>query len=145
VLVFYIASQAALGGSWVRQLRYLPALMGLGIGLSLNNARAVVAGLARRGGTFHRTPKYRIEQRGEAWRGKRYRVHRNVFVLLEALFALYLACCFVWAIRQQMWLSLPFLYLFLHGHCYIVALTLTSGWEGGRRRTRPALGVAGGV
>jgi len=131
VLAFYVASQMAQGDSgWRRRLTTLPALMGLGIGLSINNARAVVAGFFHRGGVFHRTPKYRIEGDRGGWRSKRYRVGKNVFFLVEVLFAVYLSCCLVWAIRDEMWYSLPFLVLFVHGHCYIVFLTLLSnlGW-----------------
>ena len=73
VLVFYLMSQVAAGPGWRREIRYLPALMGVGIGLSLNNSRAVISGFFHRGGTFIRTPKYRIEARGQSWRVKRYR------------------------------------------------------------------------
>src|ERR1044071_8138747 len=34
VLVFYLMSQVALGEGWQKQIRYLPALMGMGIGLA---------------------------------------------------------------------------------------------------------------
>ena len=42
VLVFYLMSQVAAGPGWRREIRYLPALMAVGIGLSLNNSRAVM-------------------------------------------------------------------------------------------------------
>ncbi|HYH45077.1 MAG TPA: glycosyltransferase family 2 protein, partial [Thermoanaerobaculia bacterium] len=132
VLVFYLAGQAALGTTgggpgWRRTLRLLPALpalMALGIGLSINNARAVLAGLFQQGGTFHRTPKYRIERRGEDWHGKRYRSGVNLSVLVEGAFALYFAGCTVYALVNGMWLSVPFLYLFVQGYTYIFCLSL---------------------
>ena len=61
VLVFYVASQRERGRGWLREVLFLPALMGVGIGLAINNSRAVVSGLFRKGGVFERTPKYRIE------------------------------------------------------------------------------------
>ncbi len=61
VLLFYVASQLAVGEPWRARLRLLPALMATGIGLSVTNSAAVVAGAFVRGGTFHRTPKYRRE------------------------------------------------------------------------------------
>ena len=67
----------------------LPALMGVGIGLAINNSRAVVSGLLQRGGVFERTPKYRIEQRRDGWQGKRYRVAQDAAVLVEGLLAVY--------------------------------------------------------
>ena len=65
VLLFYVASQVAVGEPWRARLRLLPALMATGIGLSVTNSAAVVAGAFVRGGTFHRTPKYRREDRRE--------------------------------------------------------------------------------
>ncbi|HET9766402.1 MAG TPA: glycosyltransferase [Thermoanaerobaculia bacterium] len=61
VVLFYVASQVAVGEPWRARLRLLPALMATGIGLSVTNSAAVVAGAFVRGGTFHRTPKYRRE------------------------------------------------------------------------------------
>ncbi len=178
VLVFYAASQLARSreeaGEPVRkrrEIRFLPTLMGVGIGLALSNARAVLGGLVARGGEFVRTPKYRIEDsEGEAstgsaeggresgvkadWRRLRYRAGRGLTFVLEGLFALYFAVTMVIAWRWGMWLSLPFLALFLHGYGYMFWLTLRSGF-GGRdpalapaspaRSPRSARGAASGV
>jgi hypothetical protein len=68
VSIFYLTSQQALyGGRWWRQLQYLPFLMGLGIGLSLNNGRAVLSALFGVDSEFRRTPKHGIEGRRGAW------------------------------------------------------------------------------
>ena len=124
VLIFYMASQSAAGLGWRAQVRYLPAVMGLGIGLSVNNARAVLSGLFQRGGTFHRTPKYRIETQGEDWLKKRYRSGRNVSLWIELTLALYFLSCFIYAVVHQMWISLPFLFLFVQGYTYMTVLAL---------------------
>ncbi|HWN41126.1 MAG TPA: cellulose synthase family protein [Thermoanaerobaculia bacterium] len=124
VLIFYMASQSAAGLGWRTQVRYLPAVMGLGIGLSVNNARAVLSGLFQRGGTFHRTPKYRIEHQGEDWLQKRYRSGRNVSLWIELTMALYFLSCFIYAVVHEMWISLPFLFLFVQGYSYMTVLTL---------------------
>ena len=44
-------------GSWLRRLSYLPLLLVVGFGVAFSNALAVLSGLMRRGGEFHRTPK----------------------------------------------------------------------------------------
>jgi cellulose synthase/poly-beta-1,6-N-acetylglucosamine synthase-like glycosyltransferase len=124
VLVFYAVSQAAAGTGWRREIRFLPALLGLGIGLSVNNTQAVVGGLVRRGGTFHRTPKYRIERAGESWLGKRYRSGVGLSAAVEAALAVYFAGAVILAVRAGMWLSLPFLYLFLQGYTYMAVLSV---------------------
>jgi cellulose synthase/poly-beta-1,6-N-acetylglucosamine synthase-like glycosyltransferase len=127
VLVFYLAAQVAGGAGWKQQLRYLPALMGLGIGLSVNNARAVASGLVSSGGTFVRTPKYRIEAGRGDWLRLRYRAGKNYSVLLEGALALYFAVVTGLAIYWQMWAALPFLYLFLQGYSYMFLLSVLPG------------------
>jgi cellulose synthase/poly-beta-1,6-N-acetylglucosamine synthase-like glycosyltransferase len=143
VLIFYLASQSAAGIDWRRQVRYLPALMGLGIGLSVNNSRAVLSGLFRRGGTFHRTPKYSIEHRGQDWLGKRYRSGRNVSFLAELALAVYFSACLVFAVVHHMWISLPFLWLFVQGYGYMAALSLVPALRG--VRPRPPVRTAAGT
>jgi cellulose synthase/poly-beta-1,6-N-acetylglucosamine synthase-like glycosyltransferase len=130
VLVFYLMSQVANGSGWRRQLRYLPALMGLGIGLSVVNAHAVLSGLVRRGGTFHRTPKYRIESSGQQWRGKRYRAGVSSSFAAEAVLAVYFTLCTAFALVGGMWLSVPFLLLFVQGYGYMSLLSVAPALDG---------------
>ncbi len=131
VLLFYMVSQMARGDGWARRLWQLPSLMGIGIGLSVNNSRAVVGGLFQRGGVFHRTPKYRLQDGSSGAASGvvpkapvQYRARRNVSEWVEGLLALYLTACCVAAIYYQMWFSLPFLFLFWQGYCYMFALSL---------------------
>ncbi|HEX2252948.1 MAG TPA: cellulose synthase family protein [Thermoanaerobaculia bacterium] len=140
VVVFYVASQAGAGRRWWRDLVYVPALMAVGIGLSVSNARAVVSGWRHRGGTFERTPKYRIERRGEDWLGKRYRAGRSAAVLGEGLLTAYLAAAFLHAAWTGLWASLPFLYLFLQGYLFVFLLSVVPGRAGRSRapRVQPA-------
>jgi cellulose synthase/poly-beta-1,6-N-acetylglucosamine synthase-like glycosyltransferase len=124
VLVFYVVSQVGAGRSWREGLRYLVPLMGLGIGLAINNSRAVLEGLVHMGGVFERTPKYSIEQSSDGWRGKRYRVPRDLSVAIEGILALCFVLCFALAWILNMWPSLFFLYLFLHGYTYMFLLSV---------------------
>jgi hypothetical protein len=134
VLIFYMASQAALGLDWRKQLRYLPTLMGVGLGLSVNNAIAVLSGFFKMGGTFHRTPKYKIEVKGQDWLGKRYRSGRNLSFPIEVAFALYFSGCTVYALAKGMWPSVPFLVLFVYGYSYMAFLSMIPALEGLRQR-----------
>jgi cellulose synthase/poly-beta-1,6-N-acetylglucosamine synthase-like glycosyltransferase len=150
VLIFYLLSQIALARidadtSWRRQIRYLPALMGVGIGLSVNNARAVLSGMLHRGGTFHRTPKYRIESRGQDWLGKRYRAVLSPSVALELVLALYFIGCTVYAAVQGMYMSIPFLLLFVHGYTYMALLGLLPSLREWRQRWRTGRAATAGA
>jgi cellulose synthase/poly-beta-1,6-N-acetylglucosamine synthase-like glycosyltransferase len=134
VLVFYAASQSGAGRRGWRPLLQVPALMATGIGLSASNARAVLAGLARPGGTFVRTPKHAIAagERGDGWRRKRYRAARGRSVLLEGLLAGYLGASVAVAAAHGMWASLPFLWLFFQGYAFLFWLSTAPEREAAR-------------
>jgi cellulose synthase/poly-beta-1,6-N-acetylglucosamine synthase-like glycosyltransferase len=145
VLVFYLVSQMAAGEGWRREIRYLPALMGVGIGLSLNNAWAVLSGLFHRGGTFHRTPKYRIERRGQDWAAKSYRAGTDATRPFEAVLALYFLGAMVYAGWAGLWMSIPFLFLFAQGYGYMAVLSYLPSLRERRARVRSAAGGAAGA
>lgn len=71
--------------TWKRRALRLPFLLVLGFGISLSNARAVIAGLISNDSTFVRTPKD-----GEQ-KLKQYALGRNKLPLFELLFAFYCA------------------------------------------------------
>lgn len=124
VVLFYVVSQLAVAPDWRRGVRSIPFLMGLGIGLSVNNSRAVLSGFLHRGGVFERTPKYRIESKADSWRHKKYRVNRDLSVTIERALTVYSIVCFVAAWKLEMWLSIPFLYLFVQGYTYMALLSV---------------------
>ncbi|MCP5114424.1 MAG: glycosyltransferase [bacterium] len=140
VLLFFAVSQQATGAiGWRRRLWQLPAVMGLGIGLAINNARAVVSGFFQDGGVFHRTPKYCIEQQGDGWAGKKYRLPYDITFYIESFLAFYFVICFGVAIELEMWLSMPFLYLFLHGYVHMFLLGVAPLMRGRRLRAAEAV------
>jgi hypothetical protein len=124
VSLFYACGQLALGRDWLTALRALPGALGLGIGLSVSNARAVVEGLRHDGGVFERTPKYRIEGREDTVTAPAYRVPSDSTVLVDGLLALYQTACVALALVLRMGWALPFLLLFLYGHALMFRLSL---------------------
>jgi cellulose synthase/poly-beta-1,6-N-acetylglucosamine synthase-like glycosyltransferase len=136
VLLFYLGSQLAVRAPLGRAVRVLPAVMALGIGLSVANSGAVAAGLLRRGGTFQRTPKYRLEARGSLpWQGS-YGGGQPLSLWVEGGLTLWFAACVATALPAGMWLSVPFLYLFLQGYGYLFLL----GVRAATARLRPRRG-----
>ncbi len=127
VILFYIVSQVAVNPNWRLDLRFIPSVLGLGIGLSVNNAGAVLSGLIHNGGVFERTPKYGIEIRSDRWRNKSYRVRANISIVIERALTVYSIGCFVLAWKLEMWWSLPFLLLFVQGYVYMAILSVAPG------------------
>jgi cellulose synthase/poly-beta-1,6-N-acetylglucosamine synthase-like glycosyltransferase len=144
VLTFYLMSQVAGNDDWRREMRYLPALMSVGIGLSVNNARAVISGLFQQGGTFIRTPKYRIEKAGQSWSSKRYRAGTDPTRVIEGLLALYFLGVTIYAAAVGMWMSIPFLLLFVQGYGYMAVLSYLPSWRDWWERGKAREAAAGG-
>lgn len=124
IMLFYLTSHRALYGNLWEAVSRLPLMMALGIGLSLNNARAVLEGLLGRESEFVRTPKHGVMQKSESWTKKRYRAGKELFAWLEVGMGLY----FVATIGIGLWVgafaSVPFILLFMFGFLYVGSLSL---------------------
>ncbi len=128
VAIFYICAQRELHPrSWAKEILFLPCLLSLGVGLSLNNARAVLEAMFNHHSDFARTPKYGIERKAQPWRDCKYMPLKSFLPLAEMIFALYFTY-FVWfAASHHQYLSLPFLIIIQVGFLY-VALCSLSQW-----------------
>src|SRR5215212_614844 len=109
---------------WVTRLKYLPFLMSIGIGLAVNNARAVVEALSGQQTEFARTPKYRIEQDSDEWIGKKYRPAGLVQPLIELSLGLYFTFTVFYALSNRIYGTVPFLVLFQIGFLYTGLLSI---------------------
>lgn len=120
VAVFYICAQRELHPrTWMREILLLPCLLALGVGLSLNNARAVLEAMFNHQSDFARTPKYGIERNSQPWRNCRYMPLRSLLPVAELFFACYFTY-FVWfAFEHHQFLSVPFLLMFQFGFLYV--------------------------
>jgi hypothetical protein len=113
--------------NWVRRLKYVPGLMSLGIGLCLNQSKAVLEGFFTDDIEFKRTPKLGVDENGNAapsLRKRAYKVPKSVLTILEAAFALYYLGAVIAAIWIHKWASVPFLWLFFSGFAYISIMSL---------------------
>jgi cellulose synthase/poly-beta-1,6-N-acetylglucosamine synthase-like glycosyltransferase len=127
ITVFYLVTHGALYGNMWDAVRRLPLMMALGIGLSINNARAVVEGLFGRDLTFVRTPKHGVTSNTESWKskkGKDYRSRWPVHSIVELAFGMYFVVTIALAVVTGSWINIPFLVLFMIGFLYVGALSL---------------------
>jgi cellulose synthase/poly-beta-1,6-N-acetylglucosamine synthase-like glycosyltransferase len=129
VAVFYICAQRELNPrTWMKEMLLLPCLLALGVGLSLNNARAVLEAMFNHKSDFARTPKYGIERKAQPWRDCKYMPLKSLLPIAEMAFAAYFSY-FVWfAIAHQQYLSLPFLVMFQAGFLYVSFSSLAQWW-----------------
>jgi cellulose synthase/poly-beta-1,6-N-acetylglucosamine synthase-like glycosyltransferase len=125
IIIFYLTTHQALYGNLRDALKRLPVMMAVSIGLSINNARAVLEGLLGIDSEFVRTPKHGVRDRKDGWVTKKYRAAAaNFGTYVELGFGLYTVLTILLAIVTGSWISIPFLVLFMVGFLYVGTLSL---------------------
>ena len=127
---FFVYAQKELFGQragW-KCLWYLPVLMAIGVGVSLNNAKAVFeaifASVGGGSGEFVRTPKSGqtdgVAGRAVVTPRARVRWSKLVVPVLEVLMGIYMCTCIGIAISWQFgYATIPFLMIFACGYLYV--------------------------
>jgi cellulose synthase/poly-beta-1,6-N-acetylglucosamine synthase-like glycosyltransferase len=126
---FYLVSQKELfPGRWFRTFLYLPFLMALGIGLTITNTKAVMEALMGKQTAFARTPKYRVQSKGDkSVAAKKYRKRLGVIPWIELLIGCYFALTIWYAVDNENYVTIPFLVLFVFGYWYTGLMSLLQG------------------
>ena len=127
---FYMVCQRELHDDWLTRAKYLPFLMSIGIGLTVNNTKAVFEALLNKQTEFARTPKYRIEARADEWIGKKYRQSVLVQPMIELTLGLYFTATVFYALANGIYGTLPFLILFQIGFLYTGLLSIFQQYAG---------------
>ncbi len=127
---FYVVCQREIHSDWRTRVKYVPFLMSVGIGLSINNTRAVLEALLNKDTEFARTPKYRIEADADEWVGKNYRQSVAVQPMIELLLGLYFTWTVFYALANGIYGTLPFLVLFQVGFLYTGLLSVVQQYAG---------------
>jgi cellulose synthase/poly-beta-1,6-N-acetylglucosamine synthase-like glycosyltransferase len=121
---FYICAQRELHADWKKRIATIPWVLAVGVGLLLNNSRAVLDGLFGREAVFIRTTKFGVQGRGEQWQDKDYRSPLSRSVWVELLLAAYFGYgCWV-ALQHGLYSALPSVGLFFVGFGYVGGLSL---------------------
>ncbi|MGJ8694788.1 MAG: cellulose synthase family protein [Verrucomicrobiaceae bacterium] len=114
VVIFYaVAQRALLPHRWLREVAYLPLLLALGIGMAVNNAKAVIEAIVGHETGFVRTPKYGIEgQKKVEIKKSRYKALKSLTPVFELLFGFFFSYIVLEAAWTGNWpsaiLLLPF-------------------------------------
>ena len=111
--------------------------MSIGIGLTVNNTRAVLEALFRKETEFARTPKYRIEAQADEWVGKKYRQSVLWQPVVELALGLYFTATVFYALANGIYGTVPFLVLFQIGFLYTGLLSIVQQYSGGEIVLKP--------
>jgi cellulose synthase/poly-beta-1,6-N-acetylglucosamine synthase-like glycosyltransferase len=121
---FYVVAHKQLYGNVFKAIAKVPLLMSLGIGLSINNAKAVIEGLIGYETEFVRTAKHGVEKDNCHLTKMKYRARKGLVPIIELLFAAYFVATIYVAIIGKHYISLPFISLFLIGYLYVGVMSL---------------------
>lgn len=126
---FYLVSQKELFPKrWYKTFLYLPFLMSLGVGLTITNTKAVMEALFGVQSAFARTPKYRVQKKGEKnFAAKKYRKRLGIIPWIELLIGCYFTFTVWYAVSSENYFTVPFLLLFVLGYWYTGLLSLLQG------------------
>jgi cellulose synthase/poly-beta-1,6-N-acetylglucosamine synthase-like glycosyltransferase len=124
VFNFYLISQREAYADWRSRVKYLPIVMAIGIGLAVNNSKAVLEALFGRPGEFARTPKYGIERRQDDWQHKKYHQSMPIQPFVELGLGLYFTVTVLYALANGIYGTLPFLILFQFGFLYLGLMSI---------------------
>jgi cellulose synthase/poly-beta-1,6-N-acetylglucosamine synthase-like glycosyltransferase len=134
---FFAISQRELFGKeagW-KCLLYMPVLMGLGVGVSLNNAKAVLeaiwSSIRRKPSEFIRTPKYGVIGQNRIVRQGTFLTFRRLALpILEIAFGCYMSAWILVSLKYAFALtSIPFLTIFAGGYFYVGFSSLVTLWR----------------
>lgn len=107
VIIFYLMAQKALQPkSWWKEIPYLPLLLGLGIGMSVNNTKAVIEALLGKESAFVRTPKYgALASNEKSWKKSNYKALKSFTPFYEFLFGCFFLFIVIDAILSGSWVA----------------------------------------
>lgn len=131
--ILYLCSQREAYRDWRRRIWILPALVAIGIGIALNNSRAVAEALLGRRSAFVRTPKYGVEARVTsrvAERRRIYNVSGSLGFALEFAIGIYGFATLSQYVLEGRWVATPFLLLNAVGFTAVGWLGFLHWWHG---------------
>lgn len=137
----YLTALDVQGVPWPARPRRLATLILLGTGLSVNNTRGALEGLAGRGGAvFQRTPKFAAGARGGgAWQASSYALPRDPIVWVEVALAAYALGLMGYFMAQAAWGTAVWPLLYVASYGYLASLSLFQAHR--VRQARARLGV----
>jgi cellulose synthase/poly-beta-1,6-N-acetylglucosamine synthase-like glycosyltransferase len=129
-LFMYITAMGERNLPFLRRLFNLLMLMLLGMGLSLNNTRAVGEALLGIQTPFNRTPKYNFQNRQNAQKSLDYLLPKDGGVWIEVMMGIYSAGLLLVALSRGIWGLVFWLSLISGGYTYISIISFKQSLEG---------------
>ena len=121
-IFMYWFSMGSQGRSPLARAAQLGVLLITGMGLSLNNARAVLEALLGIKTSFLRTPKFNVRGGGTVKQDRAYTLPLDPIVLLEIALAVYSLVLLLFVLQMGVWRLVLWLPLYIGGFSYVAGL-----------------------
>ncbi len=123
--LFYLYSQKDIYDDWQKRIMLFPLFMAGSMGFAINNSRAVLEGLFNRKSEFVRTPKYKIQDKNDSWKNKKYaRQKLHWVVMVEIFLTFYCLFGVISSLYFMEFAAVPFQLLFCFGFGFVSFLSL---------------------
>jgi cellulose synthase/poly-beta-1,6-N-acetylglucosamine synthase-like glycosyltransferase len=132
LVVFYMMAECRIGSGW-KALKHLPVVLAMGIGMAVNNSRAVIEALMARQTAFNRTPKLGGHAAASIC-DPGYFVDADWQSIIELVLGAYLLGAVLAAADAGRWVAVPFLALFAGGFLFLALGSLWNASLFGRGR-----------
>lgn len=119
--------------SMAKPLAFLPFVVAIGIGLCINNTKAVIEAVIRKQSPFNRTPKYNVSDdkivsmsaRMKSVIGNVYRTRKvDAVSIIELFLAFYMSYAVYFTYTNDLYVSMPLIILFQLGFFYTSLLSI---------------------
>ena len=128
IIRFYVLAVGESGAARSAGLYgYIPVALGVGAGIAVNNAKAVLEAVFGRVSGFVRTPKYAVVDRKDGWRASAYVSSRGVTTFLEAALGVFFTFQLAYVAYLGFFVWVPFLLLMQFGFVYTAFLSIRHG------------------
>jgi cellulose synthase/poly-beta-1,6-N-acetylglucosamine synthase-like glycosyltransferase len=139
-LIFILAQQQLYPDDWWRRLRAFPMMLTIGVGMAWCSTRAAWRGLTKWGGTFIRTPKFRLEDKDDDWSDSCYRLGADENTPGEVLLALYALVTTIAAFVTEKYALIPFTLVYAVAFGMVAGMGIAQGRPTRQRRSlRPTI------
>jgi hypothetical protein len=109
---------------WTNYVKYIPLAMAIGIGLVINNSKAVLEALLGKSSDFRRTPKFAVTSEDRDWRKGIYNTQNELGTLVELGLGIIFVVLTFYAVYMGLIGWIPFLILIQMGFIYTSVLSI---------------------
>ena len=113
------------GANWISYLRYVPIAISVGVGIAVNNSKAVIEAFLGKQSEFRRTPKFAVTSKADNWKTRKsYISSKEITAVIEITLGLLFFLQTLYAIYKGYYGWIPFLLLIQFGFLYTGFLSI---------------------